>query len=53
MRRKEHNTFKKLVLTELVIILFQEVQNENYEIDFWIPQIKLNSTENHRKNDRF
>ena len=30
-----------------------EVQNDNYELDFWIPQMIWNEIENHLKNHRF
>ena len=40
-------------MTALAIILYNEVQNDNYELGFWIPQMKLNSNENHLKNHHF
>ena len=40
-------------MTALAIILYKEVQNVNYELGFWIPQIKLNSIENHLKIHHF
>ena len=41
------------MLTALTIILYREVQNENYELDFRIQQIKLNSIEKHIKTHLF
>ena len=31
----------------------KEVQNDSHKLNFWIPQMKLNTIENHHKNHIF